>query len=84
MSKRGLEFLEAWIGENNPPEAYEPEGDHTGSRLKAEEFLIAAKSEGITREEVEAEVGDIEDYMAGAMARATDAEIERLKAKDRR
>jgi hypothetical protein len=52
--------------------------------LKAEEFLIAAKSEGITREEVEAEVGDIEDYMAGAMARATDAEIERLKAKDRR
>jgi hypothetical protein len=83
MSTRGKTFLEAWIEDNNPPEAYEPEGDDSGARHKVEEFLVAAKAEGITKEEVEEEVGDLVGYMADAMERATDAEIDRLKAKDR-
>ena len=58
MSKRAVEFLEEWVSENMvKPVAGAPEGDDSEARLRAEECLMAAKEEGIAKEDIEEEVG---------------------------
>ena len=57
MSKRAVQFLEEWVSENMvKPVAGAPEGDDSEARLRAEECVIAAKEEGIAREDIEEEV----------------------------
>jgi len=82
VSKRGTDFLEAWVSENINPEGYAPEGDDSRAKELAEQCLFAAKAQGITKDELEEDVGDIVDYMADAAEDATDAEVARLAAKD--
>src|SRR3954470_13660075 len=64
MSKRAVEFLEEWVSENMvKPVAGAPEGDDSEARLRAEECVIAAKEEGIAKEDIEEEVGDLARIM---------------------
>ena len=51
------------------PVAGAPEGDDSEARLRAEECVIAAKEEGIAKEAIEEEVGDLVDYMSAAIER---------------
>ena len=65
MSKRAAEFLEEWIGENAiAPLAGTPESDDSEARLLAEQCLSDGKDEGIAKEDLEEEVGDLVTYMA--------------------
>ena len=84
MSKRAVEFLEEWVSENMvKPVAGAPEGDDSEARLRAEECVIAAKEEGIAREDIEEEVGDLVDYMSAAIEKAVNADVGRAVTKDR-
>jgi hypothetical protein len=65
MSKRAAEFLEEWIGENAIiPFAGTPESDDSEARLLADQCLSDGKDEGIAKEDLEEEVGDLVTYMA--------------------
>ena len=82
MSKRAVEFLEEWVSENMvKPVAGAPEGDDSEARLRAEECVIAAKEEGIAKEDIEEEVGV--DYMSAAIEKAVNADVDRAVMKDR-
>ena len=45
-----------------------PAGDYSEARLRAEACLAAAKDEGIAREDIEEETGDLANYMGAAIA----------------
>jgi hypothetical protein len=64
------------------PVAGAPEGDDSEARLRAEECLIAAKEEGIAKEDIEEEVGDLVDYMSVAIEKAVNADVDRAVMKD--
>jgi hypothetical protein len=84
MSKRAVEFLEEWVSENMAkPVAGAPEGDDSEARLRAEECVIAAKEEGIAKEDIEEEAGDLVDYMSAAIEKAVNADVDRAVMKDR-
>ena len=84
MSKRAVEFLEEWVSENMAkPVAGAPEGDNSEARLRAEECVIAAKEEGIAKEDIEEEAGDLVDYMSAAIEKAVNADVDRAVMKDR-
>ena len=84
MSKRAVQFLEVWVSENMvKPVAGAPEGDDSEARLRAEECVIAAKEEGIAKEDIEEEVGDLVDYMSAAIEKAVNADVDRAVMKDR-
>jgi hypothetical protein len=84
MSKRAVEFLEEWVSENTvKPVAGAPEGDDSEARLRVEECVIAAKEEGIAKEDIEEEVGDLVDYMSAAIEKAVNADVDRAVMKDR-
>jgi len=84
MSKRAVEFLEEWVSENMvKPVAGAPDGDDSEARLRAEACLIEEKEEGIAKEEIEEEVGDIVNYMSAAIEKAVNADIARSVIKDR-
>ena len=84
MSKRAVEFLEEWVSENMvKPVAGAPEGDDSEARLRAEECVIAAKEEGIAKEDIEEEAGDLVDYMSAAIEKAVNADVDRAVTKDR-
>ena len=84
MSKRAVEFLEEWVSENMvKPVAGAPEGDDSEARLRAEECVIAAKEEGIAKEDIEEEVGDLVDYMSAAIEKAVNADVDQAVMNDR-
>jgi hypothetical protein len=84
MSKRAVQFLEEWVSENMvKPVAGAPVGDDSEARLRAEECVIAAKEEGIAKEDIEEEVGDLVDYMSAAIEKAVNADVDRAVMKDR-
>ena len=45
--------------------------------------MIAAKEEGIAKEDIEEEVGDLVDYMSAASEKAVNAHVDRAVMKDR-
>ena len=84
MSKRAVEFLEEWVSENMvKPVAGAPEGDDSEARLRAEECLVAAKEQGIAKQDIEEEVGDLVDYMSAAIQKAVNTDVDRTAMKDR-
>ena len=83
MSKRAVEFLEEWISENMvKPVAGAAEGDDSEARLRAEECLIAAKEEGIAKEDIEEEVNGLVDYMRVTIEKAVNADVDRAVMKE--
>jgi hypothetical protein len=69
MSNRAASFVEEWISENAvKPIEGAPAGDDSEARLRAEACLAAAKDEGIAREDIEEETGDLVAYMSAVIA----------------
>jgi hypothetical protein len=82
MSVRGREFVDHWVFENINAGPYQPEGDLSEARRMAEELVTVAEAQGVSKGEMEEEVGDLAHYLSGAMESATDAEVARMAAKD--
>jgi hypothetical protein len=69
MSNRAASFVEQWASENAvKPVEGAPAGDGSEARLRAEACLAAAKDEGIAREDIEEETGDLVAYMGAVIA----------------
>ena len=69
MSNRAASFVEEWVRENAvKPVNDAAAGDNSEARLRAEACLAAAKEEGIAREDIEEETGDLVAYMGGVIA----------------
>ena len=75
MSKRGVDFLNDWVVEHINPDAYPTENDPRARQYVQECLADAAKS-GISRKEIEEDVGNIQGRIIKAMELATDREIE--------
>ena len=74
MSKRGVDFFNDWIVERINPDAYPTENDPR-ARQYVRECLSDAAKLGISRPEIEEDVGNIKDRMIEEMELATDREI---------
>ncbi len=78
MSADAREFIDFWI--ENSVHAAEPHGS-AGSEQGVSELvrrcIDMADSQGITREQLEAEVGDLGTYIRGKLQSANDAEQDR-------
>lgn len=74
IHQRGVDFFDGWIVEHITADAYPTEND---PRVKVfvEDCLAEAASRGISRKEIEEDMGDIEDRIVEAMEAATDREI---------
>ena len=69
MSNRAASFVEQWVSENAvKPIEGAAAGDDSEARLRAEACLAAAKDEGIAREDIEEETGDLVAYMGAVIA----------------
>jgi hypothetical protein len=69
MSKRAASFVEEWVKENAvKPIKGASGGDDSEARLRAEACLAAAKEEGIAKEDIEEETGDLVSYMAAMIS----------------
>lgn len=82
MSEKAQQFVDDWIESNVHAEAYQPEGDNSEARSLAEQCRVKAEAKGIPPSEIEDAVGDLTDYMASAIERVNDEEIQRLSDKD--
>lgn len=83
MSQRGIDFVNHWVSENINAEPYAPEdGPHPEAEAAVEALLQDAAQEGISREEIVEDVGDLHDFISEAFESATDAEVERLASKE--
>ena len=70
MSNRAASFVEEWVSENAvKPIEGTPAGDNSEARLRAEACFAAAKDEGIAREDIEEETGDLVAYMEDVIAK---------------
>jgi len=82
MSEKAQQFVEDWVENNIHAEAYQPEGDNSEAQSCAEQCRIRAEAEGISKAEIEEAVGDLVGYMADAIERVNDEEIQRRSDKD--
>lgn len=83
MSHRGIDFANHWVSENINAGPYAPEdGPHPEAEAAVERLVADAAEEGISREEIEEDLGDLQEFISAAFESATDAEVERLASKD--
>jgi hypothetical protein len=79
MTTRGIEFANRWIAENIQAPVY-PEADGMTAEAEAavRQLLADAAEEGISRTEIEEDMGDIDDLVLSAFEEAADAELDRM------
>ena len=83
MSQRGIDFANDWVSENIVAEGYGPEdGPDPAVAAALTSMLDAARDKGIPREEIENDMGDLEDFISQAIGKANDGEVERLSGRD--
>jgi hypothetical protein len=83
MSQLGIDFANQWVAENIQPSVYAPEdGLHPETESALERFLADAESDGISRQEIEEDIGDLAEFISSALVEATDAELDRLEDDD--
>lgn len=82
MSVRGRQFVDHWVFENINAGPYQREGDTSEAQRRAKQLVAVAEMQGVSKVEMEEEVGDLVGYLSGAMQSATDVEVARLAAKD--
>ncbi len=83
MSQLGMDFVNQWVAENIQPTVYAPDGGpHPETDASVARLLEDAENDGVTRQEIEEEVGDLSDFISAALEEATDAEVDRLEAED--
>lgn len=81
MSERGIDFANKWIRENVTSATYPASNDPHAERY-AEELREAAAAAGISIEEMEEDLGDLDDYVLDQMDEMTDDELQRHLSKD--
>jgi hypothetical protein len=67
MSQRGVRFVEGWVSKNVYPGEYEPVGDLSEICQLAEQCFAIAAAEGISREEIEEDLGSVHDFISAAV-----------------
>jgi len=83
MSQLGIDFANQWVAENIQPSVYAPDdGLHPETETTLERFLTDAENDGISRQEIEEDVGDLAEFISSALVEATDAELDRLEDED--
>jgi len=75
MSQRSRSFVDDWITEYVHAEGYEPEGSHALARQLAQECLRDAERVGITKHDIEEELGGIVGYMSATIRAVNDAGV---------
>lgn len=80
MSQLGTDFANQWVAENVQPTFYAPDyGQHPETEATLKRLLADVEEDGITRAEIEEDVGDLSDFISAALGEATDDEVERLE-----
>jgi hypothetical protein len=83
MSNKGIDFANNWVRENVNAIAYAPDGEsHPETEGLVQQLVDDAAKAGITREEIEEDMGDLDDLINGALDEAADAEVERMASKE--
>jgi hypothetical protein len=72
MSRCGVDFMDEWLRDNIDADAPEPNDERVKSL--AEQCLADASAEGISKQEIEEDMGSIEACIEGVMQRAADDE----------
>ena len=83
MSSRGIDFANEWVRENVNASSYAEDGkQHAETKAAVARLLADATKAGITREEIEEDMGDLEDFVDSAFDESADAEVQRMVDKD--
>ena len=83
MSRAGIEFANHWVAENIQPTVLAPDnGAHPQTEETLGHMLADAETAGISRREIEEDMGDLSEFISAALNEATDAEIDRLEDED--
>jgi hypothetical protein len=83
MSTRGIDFANEWVRENVNASSYAEDGkQHSETQAAVEQLLADAAKAGITREEIEEDMGDLDDFVDNAFEESADAEVQRMADKD--
>ena len=80
MSKRAKDSVNGWVVENVNAGPSDPGDAVVNSHV--EQLLIEAQAQGISKEEIEEDMGDVSDVISTALEEATDNEVERLASKN--
>lgn len=80
MSKRAIDFVNGWVFENINAGPYDPGDAVVNSHV--EQLLMDARAEGISKEEIEEDMGVVTDVISTALEEATDNEVERLASRN--
>ena len=75
MSQRGTEFIERWIQEHFHAEASHHRADQRPAQW-AEECVTAAAEAGISKEEIEEDFGDLQEFMERAITEQNELRME--------
>jgi hypothetical protein len=83
MSNRGADFANEWIRENVNASSYAEDGkQHPETKEAVEQLLADAAQAGITRDEIEEGMGDLEELIDNAFDESADSEVQRMVDKD--
>jgi hypothetical protein len=63
MSQRGIDFMNEWLRKNINADAF-PEPDDERIKEYAEQCLADARAKGISKQEIEEDMGSVEDCIA--------------------
>ena len=82
MTERANAFAYEWISENISLGPYAPDpSKHPDASSLVEQLVADARTKGISRQELEDDLGDLHKAVSGAMKSITDDEVERLSRK---
>jgi hypothetical protein len=74
------EFVEFWLEVSvHPDEQYGPQRGREAVQALADELVHAAEAEGFTKAQVEAEIGELPEFIRASIDRQNAAERDRLK-----
>ena len=63
MSERGIDFAEQWVTENVNAIGFAADGErHPETEGAAQQMLKDAEQAGISRDEIEEDMGNVEDF----------------------
>ncbi|MDB5559779.1 MAG: hypothetical protein JWQ36_2713 [Enterovirga sp.] len=74
MSERGADFLIDWAERNINPDDHPVRGDRALAEIKAQKCLAEAEAAGLTRHDLEAEVGPLAEFINVRMSSPPDPE----------
>lgn len=67
MGDKASGFLQSWIMTNVHAKGHQPDGDLTEAAPLADVCVALAAAQAITRPDLEAEVGDLDEHMRQAL-----------------